>query len=684
MKKYILGLILCCVGLYADVFIAQTNTAQMAVIFGTNYFAGYASNADASGVTNYYHTNGGADVIINTNTSSWSLSFNTHTLGNGTNVITFVTLSADGATSNTYAQTNIVDNSVPTVGITNVATNSYTKGTFVFLGTNSEDWSTVVGVKFYISNDSDTVWTNDGTVALTAVSFSTNTANFDDGIYYVYAVVTNNKGLSGSSAIFRFHMINDLPLLAMTNGPAHLSTNAGTNAYKGYASNVFPSIDPPLFYYQTNSGTLVAVAVTNLYWELNINSHLLRDGTNTYTFYAVTSNYVTNSITYTNIVDNRAPAFGITNLAAGQTFTNLLSYTFRGTNWDTWPSITTTRLIISNHFDDILTNAAVTTTANAWSFTLDLNSGVYPYGEYYLYMVTTNSLGAGTYGNAEIATINFKVALDAPSVVTTGAYPLNMGSTRQANEAPVHAVYVHAISMGTTEVTYKQWLDVYVWATNNGYTFDSAGQMGGDRVFSLADHTNTEPVTEVSWYDALKYCNALSEIQGLTPCYYTNGISASHVLRTGTPIISNSYVLFTNNGTSTTNGWRLPTEAEWEQAYYYTATTTYFWGNGDGGNYQWSRGNSLIKTKAVATKLSNSYAIFDMSGNVWEWTHDWYSNYYAVAPTVSPKGPTTGTYRTVRGGSFKDTQANNTGTRRYYFLPTDERYYVGFRVCKTQ
>ncbi|MBU1778017.1 MAG: formylglycine-generating enzyme family protein, partial [Gammaproteobacteria bacterium] len=237
--------------------------------------------------------------------------------------------------------------------------------------------------------------------------------------------------------------------------------------------------------------------------------------------------------------------------------------------------------------------------------------------------------------------------------------------------------------MGTTEVTYKQWLDVYAWATNNSYVFDNAGQMGGDRVWSLANHTNTEPVVILSWYDALKYCNALSDMTGLTPCYYTNGVSASHVLRYGTPAVSNSFMLLTNTA-NTTNGWRLPTEAEWEQAYYYTATTAYFWGNGDSGNYAWTRGNSFIKTQPVGQKLSNNYALFDMSGNAWEWVNDWYSNGYSTSPVVNPRGPTTGTYRVVRGGSFKETASSCTGTKRYYFVPTDARYYLGFRVCKTQ
>lgn len=677
MKKLIfiiMAFILLAGNAWATVVIAETNTTQESLITATHSFAGYASNYDGSGVTNYYKTNDGSYVIINTNTSSWTLDYDTTAIADGTNVWTFRTISADQSETNTYAQTNVVDNSVPVCGLTNVSNESYIDGNFTFMGTNWEDYSSNTDVAFFISNNSDVVWTNVGTISGDWIYYATNTANFDDGIYYIYASITNELGTNNQSTPIQMFFINSEPLIACTNF-TYLSTNSGTNYWAGYASNVFPTIDPVAVYLQTNSGSLGSITTAANGWTTNFNSQTLADGTNIWTVYGVTSNSLTNSYSWTNIIDNFNPALGITNLTNDQELSGT-AYTLRGTNYELWPALTTTRVIISNHYGVVITNAEVSVSSHAWNWTWFFDP--YPGGTYYMYMTTTNDLGS----NYTTSVISFSLEFSAPNPVSVGAFPVSMGSTRDDNEEPVHSVFVSAFEMADSEITYEQWIGVLDWATNNGYSFENEGQMGGERFWDLEDHTNLEPVVNVSYYDAIKYCNALSEMQNLTPCYYTNYIDSGNVYRTGTETVYNSNVLFTNTATST-NGWRLPTEAEWEQAYYYAGASTYFWGNGDGGNYMWYRRNASLTTHPVKTKLSNDYALFDMSGNVWEWVHDWYGSYTNV-PQYDPRGPTSGTYRTVRGGSFKDSHANNTGTRRFYFLPQDNRYFLGFRTCKTQ
>ena len=141
----------------------------------------------------------------------------------------------------------------------------------------------------------------------------------------------------------------------------------------------------------------------------------------------------------------------------------------------------------------------------------------------------------------------------APSVPSGMVYipagPFQMGDTLdgESDALPVHSVYISAMFMDQYDVTREQWLNAYTWATDNGYQFDNAGSWYGAN----------NPVQTVNWYDAVKWCNARSEQAGLTPCYYTDA-APSTVYRGGDIRPQQLCVNWT------TNGYRLPTEAEWE------------------------------------------------------------------------------------------------------------------------
>jgi len=140
-------------------------------------------------------------------------------------------------------------------------------------------------------------------------------------------------------------------------------------------------------------------------------------------------------------------------------------------------------------------------------------------------------------------------------------------------------------------------------------------------------------------------------------------------------------------------GMRLPTEAEWEYAYR-AGTTTAFHGytgqlsgtNDDNllGNIAWFGSNSNSQTRPVGGKLGNGYGLHDMSGNVWEWVNDWYgSNYYSTSPSVNPQGPSSGTYRVLRGGSGAYNSNDCRASRRLSDNPGDSYSAFGFRVART-
>jgi formylglycine-generating enzyme required for sulfatase activity len=171
------------------------------------------------------------------------------------------------------------------------------------------------------------------------------------------------------------------------------------------------------------------------------------------------------------------------------------------------------------------------------------------------------------------------------------------------------------------------------------------------------------PVEHVSWDEAIAFCNKLSEHEGLKPYYRVGG---------GAPLGG--------------DGYRLPTEAEWEYACRAGSTTRFSFGDDEArlGEYAWFVGNSDSKTHPVGQKRPNAFGLYDMHGNVWEWCWDGYeAKSYAGSPGADPLGPSQAAARVIRGGGWIIEPRLARSTYRYGFSPEYRKFDLGFRVARS-
>ncbi len=260
----------------------------------------------------------------------------------------------------------------------------------------------------------------------------------------------------------------------------------------------------------------------------------------------------------------------------------------------------------------------------------------------------------------------------APGSFTMGSPAGETG--RGGDETAREVTLARPFYLKQTEVTWAEWNAVRDQGAAYSYGDIAAGRNGRN-----GDGSGTHPVTEVSWMDAVKWCNLKSEIEGKMPVYYTNAsLNASTVVRAGLPTVYASW---------NANGYRLPTEAEWEFACRAGAETAFFNGpitdatsdpNLDEAG--WYAANSGANTQPVGDKAANALGLRDVHGNVREWCWDAYAA-YAAGPQWDPTGPATGAARVARGGSWSLSAAASRAAARTSGGPNSRAQDLGFRTA---
>ncbi len=232
-------------------------------------------------------------------------------------------------------------------------------------------------------------------------------------------------------------------------------------------------------------------------------------------------------------------------------------------------------------------------------------------------------------------------------LVEGGTFQMGSSTGDLFGRKPAHTAAVSSFYMGKYEVTQAEWRAV----------------MGNNPALWIGLRS---PVESITWYDAVKYCNKRSRMEGLTPCYSGSGQD----------IVCDFEA----------DGYRLPSETEWEYAakggvlsrnYKYS-------GSNNPDEVAWYQKNTGFSAEAVGLKKPNELGIYDMTGNVWEWCWDWCDEgYYKHSPRSNPRGPASGVRRAVRGGAVTVDAGTITNVFRLAWKPHHAYRFIGFRVVRT-
>jgi formylglycine-generating enzyme required for sulfatase activity len=299
------------------------------------------------------------------------------------------------------------------------------------------------------------------------------------------------------------------------------------------------------------------------------------------------------------------------------------------------------------------------------------------FGVIYTYRVRAfTSSSVSSYSN----TFSARVLNDGFIFISGGTYTMgDLWGDGYTNETPTHEVSVNDFNISPYEITSEQYIEFLnsLGVGSNGFWYhtlinmensDRAIGHNGNFYFMGSPYASSErdPVTCVSWWGAMEYCNWLSLSALLTPCY---------TIENGDSVICDWAA----------NGYRLPTEAEWEYAARSGGRDDQKWSGtsieNEIENYTWFRENSNYKTHPVGELEPNDLGLYDMSGNVMEFCWDWWGSYTAEDQN-NPHGPTTGAGRVIRGGDYSTIPVLLRCSQRNGLNPIASGTGRGFRIVR--